>query len=309
MMKKLPRWFKIFLVIDLTLVAVTLFVIGYLIIENKVLEFSTISASNSSLPMQILAKFIPSRWLKGNDNPVTNEKSPLILEDQFSDIALFPFMFKDAVLSSSSLIEFGEPSWKFYGIDFTKKKQKIVIKIEPPDEQVNSGKPIVIAIFPANTCEFGEKKACIYAYKPSEQGNIIFLSIHSGVGSEAQQFRHAIEGTGINKAKFNLQTVKENLGALNGAKVTISQGDIVVRDLKLVATGRIPPRNLARYYAAPYYRALYLASDDNPVLINFTHPNQPQLVFETCGWKMRGEPWADGVTPTTASVYIGVIQK
>ena len=308
-MEKLPRWFKIFLAVDLTLVAVTLFVIGYLLIENKVFEFSINSTSNSSLTGQILAMFIPDRWLKGNNEIVTSGRSPLMLEDQFSDIALFPFMFKDAVLSSSSLIEFGEPSWEFYGIDFTKKKQKIVIKIEPPDGQVNGGKPIIIAIFPANTCEFGKKKACIYAYKPSEQGNTIFLSIHSGVGSEAQQFRHAIEGTGINKAKYDLQTVKENLDALAGAKVTISQGDVVVKDLKLVATGRVPPRNLARYYAAPFYRALYLASDDNPVLINFTHPNQPQLVFETCGWKMRGEPWVDGTTPTTASVYIGVIQK
>ena len=35
----------------------------------------------------------------------------------------------------------------------------------------------------------------------------------------------------------------------------------------------------------------------------------PLLVFETCGWKVTGEAWARGTTSTTASIYLGVIQK
>jgi hypothetical protein len=201
------------------------------------------------------------------------------------------------------------PASSFYGIDFNDTAQRIRIKIYPADRGVNGGKPIVIAFVPGDQCEYGDRRACINTFTSPSGGTTIYVTVHSGLGGEGQKFRHAVEGTGFDAAWFTPQKVQANLRLLEGAEVTITQGDLTLRGLSLVSAGRVPPQNLRAYMDSSLPDALALAASQNPSMAAAASPALPQIVFETCGWKMSGEKWAPGVTSTTASIYLGVIQK
>jgi len=201
------------------------------------------------------------------------------------------------------------PSSDFYGIDFSPRGKEISIRIVPPDRRVNRGKPILIAFIPGRECVFGDHHACISTYPTTQNRNNIFITVHSGVGGEAQAYRHALEGTGKDQAGLRLHQVKANLAALTGSEVTITQGKTVLSGLTLAGTARIPPTYLKEYFDLPIQDILAFAGGLNPAVASLLDSDQPQILFETCGWRMPGEPWVDGITPTSASIYLGVIQK
>jgi hypothetical protein len=169
--------------------------------------------------------------------------------------------------------------------------------------------PIIISFLPGEKCNYGDRHACVSTYQPTSDSSVIFATTHSGVGGEAEEFRYAVEGMGLNRSGFSLARVHANLRALNGAEVIISQASFEIKGLKLVAAGRVPATGINRYFSMPIERALETAASLDPALKKFTKPDQLQLVFETCGWKIPEEPWAKSVTSTTGSVYLGVIQK
>jgi hypothetical protein len=197
----------------------------------------------------------------------------------------------------------------FYGIDFSNPWERIRIKIYPPDKSVNKGKPIVIAFKPGDTCEYRDHTACINTFTAEAGGEITYITVHSGVGSEAEAFRQAIEGMGFDQAAYSLRQVKAHLRALEGARVEIVQGDVTVGDLTLTSAVRIPGEDMRDYLNSSLPEALQMAGALAPSFNNALNPIQPQIVFETCGWMMPGEPWSPGVTSTNASLYLGVIQK
>ncbi len=196
-----------------------------------------------------------------------------------------------------------------WDIDFSRSDLRITLQITPPNAQVNRGKPILISFFPAKTCVFGDHHACVHSYQTESGADILFISVHSGVGGEGQQYRHALEGTGLDQAGATLKQIQANLRALDGAAVTLAQGSRVVRGLVLAVNGRVPAARLENYFNAPIPQALARAAAADPALKPAVNPNQPQLVFETCGWKVKEEPWATGVTSTTASIYLGVVRQ
>lgn len=89
------------------------------------------------------------------------------------------------------------------------------INIIPPDKRVNRGKPIVISFVPGQKCNYGDQSACSSIYQSMMKSEIVFITIHCGVKGEGQAFRHAVEGTGINSAAFDLKKVRNNLMALD----------------------------------------------------------------------------------------------
>jgi hypothetical protein len=200
-----------------------------------------------------------------------------------------------------------EPTLDFYGIDFSN-HQRVTITIYPLGKNINHGKPVKLSFIPGEHCQFGDKMGCVYAYKPTSQGNVIVITVHSGVGGEAQQFRGVLEGTGVNRAGYGLEKVKTNMNSLSGAQVIISQGENEVRQLQLAGVTRIPARSLARYFRAPLAEILSVAADINPQIGWLVYPEVPQIVIETCGWKMPGEQGVDRVTDTTGSIYLGIIR-
>ena len=201
------------------------------------------------------------------------------------------------------------PTLKMEGVDFGHTNAWIMIRIFPDNKRVNKGKPIVIKVLPGSSCYFGDHRACIGLFGENQQEKVIFVTVHSGVGGEAEAFRRSVEGLGPNRAAYPLSQIQANLWRLNGARVEISQGDQTVGGYQLVTTARVPATMIKKYFKLPIDAAIEFAAQVNPDLKNYLKPEQPTIVFETCGWKLESEPWAPGVTSTTGSVYLGVIQK
>lgn len=202
-----------------------------------------------------------------------------------------------------------QPPAGFYGLHLDDPGHRVRILIFPPNRLVNRGKPILISFIPGQTCNYGDNRACVNVYSMDSGAPVTFITVHSGVGGEGQAFRNAVEGTGINSAGLALKDVRVNLKALDGAEVVIVQGKRRYEGYTLAVTARIPPKLVRAYFEAPVQDALLFASTIEARLGGLAQRDQPLLVFETCGWRIPGEPWARGLTSTTASIYLGVIQK
>ncbi len=195
----------------------------------------------------------------------------------------------------------------FYGVDFGRVNKRVYIYIYPRDARQK--RPIVISFLPGSTCNYGDQRACVKAYFAVEGRQVIHISVHSGIEGEAEAFRRWVEGLGINRAALTLKQVQTRLGTLEGAKVVIVQGKKRVEGFSLAAMTRIPPRRLNAYFDYPIEEALAYAASLDKRLGDFIQGKEPLLIFETCGWRLPAEPWAKGVTSTSASIYLGLIQK
>lgn len=202
-----------------------------------------------------------------------------------------------------------QPPAGFYGLDLEDPSHRVRILIFPPSQRVNQGKPILISFIPGQTCNYGDNRACVNVYPMDSGAEVTFITIHSGVGGEGQAFRNAVEGTGINSAGLSLKEIRANLRALDGAEVVIIQGKHRYEGFSLSVAARIPPKFMRAYFEAPVQEALLFASTVDDSLRGMPQGSLPLLVFETCGWKVPGEAWARGTTSTTASIYLGLIQK
>ena len=197
----------------------------------------------------------------------------------------------------------------FYNLDLADPGHRVRILIFPSDKSVNGGKPILISFIPGQTCNYGDNRGCVNTYLSQAGVPVTFITVHSGMGGEGQAYRQAMEGSGINSAGLSLKEVRAHLRALQGAEVVILQGKRRYGGYILAAAARIPSRYLKTYFESDIQDALAFASSLDENLAALANGGMPLLVFETCGWKMASEPWARGVTSTTASVYLGVIQK
>jgi len=203
---------------------------------------------------------------------------------------------------------FFEPSYQYFGIDFSNRQSRVNLHITPPDKKVNRGKTIKVSFLPGNSCYFGDKKACTSAHH-NGLNNMVFLTIHSGVGGEGQDLRHALEGTGLNRAGYSLEKVQKNMAGLAAAEVAIIQNGQKVDGFTLVGVTRIPAKHVKQYLGLHIQDALLFATQLDAKLMTAIDPTRPMLVFETCGWKMSGERWYPGTSATTGSIYVGVIQN
>ena len=197
---------------------------------------------------------------------------------------------------------------EFYGINFSPGAETIRIHITSEYQRRNNGEPIVIEFTPGEQCQFGDGTACTSAHPGVLNGHTIFITIHSGIGGEGQAFRNSIEGTGFDRARFSLEEITSNLKNLHGAQVTVFQGNRVLVGLTLSTATRIPATAVREYFELPIPQALDLAGELDQSMSSYLHPEQPQIIFETCGWVVPGESGAKEVSPTTGSVYLGVIQ-
>jgi hypothetical protein len=181
---------------------------------------------------------------------------------------------------------------------------QVSIHIQPP-EAVNGGREINISFSPASDCPFGSGTACISRHR---NGQVILLTVHSGVGGQGEAFRWAVEGSGINSAIFPLARIHENLFSLEGAPVTLEMGADSHDGLELAGVARVPPSALDDYFRLPFDEALALAAQSNPALARALESGDGLLIFEICGWVVPGEPSSHGVSNTSASIYLGFIR-
>ncbi|MBE0408139.1 MAG: hypothetical protein IBX69_00220 [Anaerolineales bacterium] len=194
----------------------------------------------------------------------------------------------------------------FEEIDFSPGSLRVTIRILPEDSLLSSGKPVEISFLPGGECIFGDGQGCVYTFSASTGRQVIFTSVHSGVGGEGEKFRSVIEGTGINQGLYTTVQVNHNAQMITGAGISLLQGSVEITGLELIAVARIPPQHLGAYMTLPVEKTL-----DFAVAIGVLNPAilvQDLLVFETCGWRLPGETEVSGFGDTTGSVYLGVVR-
>lgn len=197
----------------------------------------------------------------------------------------------------------------YSGIDFSQRDKRIRITIYPPNKRLHRGKPVVIAFLPGKRCRFGDNRGCVATFNNDGNGEVTFLTVHSGIGGEGQAFRHAMEGTGLLGAANNLKKIRARMNAWEGARVVITQGKKRVEGFTLTAISRVPARHVNDYLGASIPQALAFAAHLDEGLAPLITSGEPLLIFETCGWRVPGERRAGKVPISSASIYLGVIQK
>jgi hypothetical protein len=119
---------------------------------------------------------------------------------------------------TSARIDFSLP-----GIDFSPGGKEITLRFWPSTDSLNQATQSKFAFCPRN-CEFGDHPGMHQPLSYRQNGEVIWISVHSGVGGEGQEFRHALEGTGINSAGLGLEQVQQNLDEMEQASITLQQG-------------------------------------------------------------------------------------
>jgi hypothetical protein len=199
------------------------------------------------------------------------------------------------------------PPFLFHGLNFEPGQSRITLNIFPPDDRVNQGQAIRMSFLPGETCMFSDGYGCIHTFQNQAGGRIIFITLHSGVGGEAESFRHAVEGTSLGRAGFSLTKTLTNLNALIGAKASIVQSGLEDHTLALLWASRLPASLVEPYYGRPVREALTFAAQHDPSLEIIETTTKTLIVFETCGWRILEEEWPVGQPETSGAVYIGVI--
>lgn len=199
------------------------------------------------------------------------------------------------------------PSRSFPGIDLQDGPSRFQVRIDPDSRKVNQGKVIKLEARSGQSCQFGDGHACVNIYHDRQGAQVTFLTIHSGLGGEAESLRRAIEGIGFDQAGSTLKQVNTRLKSLAGSQVSLVQGDVAIDDLRVLAGVRIPARQVKEYMDLPVSQALQFAASLYPDLGVWLDSGQTLLVIETCGWRMTGERRAPGTTDTSASIYLLII--
>jgi hypothetical protein len=194
----------------------------------------------------------------------------------------------------------------FEKIDFSSAGEPITIMILPDSDYSRHSQPIEITFLPDEQCIYGDGKACVYSFFSNHGKQVLFASVHSGVGGEGEIFRSVIEGTGINQGLHTAHQVSDNINSLTGSQVTILQAGVEFNGLELMAIIRVPPEQMQAYLALPVEKTL-----DFIVELKVLYPevlNQDLLVIETCGWRLPGEPRYSGLSDTSGSIYLGIMR-
>lgn len=194
--------------------------------------------------------------------------------------------------------------YRWHGLDLRGAGGPLRLVIAPP-ETVNWGRPVETVFQVGYPCEYADHRACLSVH---QDGRLLLATVHSGMGGEGQMLRHALEGTGFNRAGYGLEQIAANVAGLAGSPVSAEQGGIAVDNLRVVAAGRVPASAVQAYFTRPFDEALGLAGiriDEE--LARARAGESALLVIETCGWRHPDEGWAPGVSDTTGSIYLVVL--
>lgn len=194
------------------------------------------------------------------------------------------------------------PFWQDF--DFSVDAGKIEIHLLDQTRNFYDGKPVVLRFTPGGDCPFGTGRGCVSQHAA---GRYLLLTLHSGVSGEAQQLRHALEGTGINSAGLKSAEIQVNLENLRSSIASLHQGFQNLDYLSVRAALRIPPDQIEAYYSQPFVEALDAAAQSNLLFQELLNSGEPLIFIETCGWPVSGEPAAEGDYKGTGSVYLVAI--
>lgn len=196
---------------------------------------------------------------------------------------------------------------RWHGIDFNDPTRRIEMTIPLTGSSFNDGQPLTFGFQPGDPCTYADFRACINLYQGSDLA-VIFATVHSGVGGDAQPLRHALEGTGFNQAGQPLVEIHNRMESLVNVPVLLRQGETSTEKQRVRAAARVPPDQLSAYFASTIPDALALVAQHSPQLARALNSRKPMLVIETCGWWHLEEAGIPGATGSTGSVYLLVIQ-
>ena len=195
--------------LQLLIFACIILILSYVVIHlNLVVGLKTHEISinsrpvlnvNSELPADVHKPQSPVSSLPVGNLAVQSSAAPSISDNQ--EARVLPNLEAALEFTPQGAETLNISRYDFYGIDFSSSAERIKFEILSPTGDVNQGKPVVLSFIPGNTCIFGDQQACVYPHQAWGQ-NMIFLTIHSGVGGEGQEFRHVIEGTGLKSGQI-----------------------------------------------------------------------------------------------------------
>ncbi len=164
------------------------------------------------------------------------------------------------------------------------------------------GSPLVqVRFYPGSECDYGDEHGCASLHHSGQQ---VLFTVHSGWGGEGEALRHALEGSGIDRARFSLAKTHQLLEALRGAQVEMRRGDQRLADWIVAAAIRIPPQGMSAYFTTPFSLALNQLAEQDPYLFEVLESGQRAVFLETCGWRNPQETTSDLISATSGSIYL-----
>lgn len=239
------------------------------------------------------------------DSSLINGETPAEVPIDPNYIRFFPLVIQNESFSEDQQGE----TWNervFSSIDFTSNGSPINMTIMSKDGN-ESEKWVEVLFLPGSQCIYGDGRACIFAFHLHNQTQVVFASIHSGLGGEGEPFRDMVEGTGINRGLFTPDQVENSMASIAGSDVFIKQGDLALQSLELTAIARIPPAFVEAYLALPIESTL-----DYAVEIGVLNPELLRgevFILETCGWQLPGEETNANYPSSAQSIYLGVVRS
>lgn len=188
-----------------------------------------------------------------------------------------------------------------FGVDFSDTAQAISAVLSPSQDQFNAGRSLRISFRPGWPCAWINHRACTSLHY---NGQVVLVTIHSGVAGDGQALRHALEGTWLNAAALPMQEIRANLAALQDGDVSIEQSGVTAQGLRALAAVRLPASDVEQYFSLSVDDALDFAAQSSAEMAQALASGEPLVIIETCGWRHPDEPWAPGITGTSASVYL-----
>jgi hypothetical protein len=219
--------------------------------------------------------------------------------------AYLPYLISNEGEGDKSGVQGKELDKIFGGIDFSSGSPQVTLDLIPNDELGSTNQPVKVSFFPGEHCAFGEGIACTYVFPSSRDPKVVFVSVHSGIGGDADSLRDLVEGTNFNQGKYSSNEVQHRIEMLVGSKINLSQGEEAVQGLTLLSIIRVPPENINEYRQLPVEYTLDYAAGLTSLDQSFF--DQDLLVIETCGWRLPDDMEVEGWANTSYSVYLALI--
>jgi len=188
---------------------------------------------------------------------------------------------------------------------FIARGQEGMVRVTPAQEG-KQRQPFTVRFKPGETCGLGEETVCTNLVWDNW---VELITVSSGVSDRSEPLRAAVEGVGAwGLAADSLKEIQRNMGALEGAAVTLEGNGQTRDDMRIRAVARVPSDRVLEYFSLPFNDAVAAAAQYNKSLGDALDNGRDSVILEFSGWQVRDEPLGPGTTPTNASVYLIVLQ-
>ncbi len=216
--------------------------------------------------------------------------------------------------------------YKMFGIDFSDFSKEIDIQID-----LSQGSSFKVNSFASFLCgpiyAPGNHFSCDYQLQDRNPEDLLHF-VHSGyvnqgqIKLEAEDIRHFLEDSpGSWDKRLAPDQIQKNMDMFIEADVSITQGDIEAKNLKVLAMVRVPPDKLGPFSHNPYVQGpegqKVLLTNENifstlatidPSISDYEKDGKAQIVIIFCGWNNPAEKDLVGVDPYDAADFYQAVR-